>query len=147
MGPKPQTPSTQPTTEKLTQAEIDEKSWYEGIPHSLQPDIRSSLIDEHLSRKYLGYRSFARFAASDTDFFVLRRFDYLNARVLLTLQDQLSALEEELEALEANLMRKDAEDIDNGTLRPDPVPRRSELIALISEKTEKYSENTASTTL
>lgn len=109
----------------------------------VQHDVRSWLIDDHLSRKYLGYRSFARFAASDTDFFVLRRFDYLNTRVLLTLQDELSALEEELEALERNLMRKDAEDIDDGTLRPDPVPRRSELIALISEKIEKYSEHTA----
>lgn len=91
----------------------------------------------------MGYRSFARFAASDTDFFVLRRFDYLNTRVLLTLQDELSALEDELETLEQSLRRKDAEEIDNGTLRPDPVPRRAELIALISEKIDRYSEYTA----
>lgn len=92
----------------------------------------------------MGYRSFARFAASDTDFFVLRRFKYLNTRVLLTLQDELSALEEDLETLEQSLMRKDAEGIDNGTLRPDPVPRRAALIALISEKVDRYSEDTAS---
>lgn len=94
----------------------------------------------------MGYRSFARFAASDTDFFVLRRFDYLNARVLFALQDELSALEEELEMLEQSLRRKDAEDIDNGTLRPDPVPRRAELIALISEKMDRYSEDAGFTT-
>lgn len=91
----------------------------------------------------MGYRGFARFAASDTDFFVLRRFDYLNARVLLNLQDELSALEEELETLEQSLRRKDAEDVDNGTLRPDPVPRRAELIALISDKMDRYSEDPA----
>lgn len=63
--------------------------------------------------------------------------------MLLTLQDELSALEEELEALEQSLRRKDAEDIDNGTLRPDPIPGRAELIALISEKVDRYSEDTA----
>lgn len=63
--------------------------------------------------------------------------------MLLTLQDELSALEEELETLEQSLRRKDAEGIDNGTLRPDPVPRRAALIALISEKVDRYSEDTA----
>lgn len=32
MGSKSQRPSAQPTTERLTRVEIDEKSWYEGIP-------------------------------------------------------------------------------------------------------------------
>lgn len=74
---------------------------------------------------------------------MLRRFDYLNARILLALQNELSDLEEELEMLEQSLRRRDAEDVDNGTLRPDPVPRRAELMTLISEKMDKYSEHTA----
>lgn len=43
--------------------------------------------------KYIGYRGFCKFVASDDDFFVLRRFSTLSSRVLLALQDELSELE------------------------------------------------------
>ena len=50
--------------------------------------------------KYVGYKAFSEWAASDNDFFVLRRFGALNTRVILKLQDEISELEEELEKLE-----------------------------------------------
>ncbi|KAJ2901931.1 hypothetical protein MKZ38_001232 [Zalerion maritima] len=42
---------------------------------------------------YMGYADFSRVVASDPDFFVLRRFDTLNARVLLTLHDNIAELD------------------------------------------------------
>jgi hypothetical protein len=91
-----------------------------------------------IPRKYTGYRGFASFVASDTDFFVLRRFDKLNARVLLTLQDQLATLEERLEELDNKYSARNAPDIDNGTCRGDQ-PDRTELIDQISVKVREYS--------
>src|SRR5256885_335977 len=50
--------------------------------------------------KYIGYEGFSTFVASDNDFFFLRRFGTLHARVLLSLQDQLVELEQRLKDLE-----------------------------------------------
>ncbi|KAI2464616.1 hypothetical protein F4781DRAFT_436213 [Annulohypoxylon bovei var. microspora] len=99
----------------LTQNEIDEKSW-----------------------KYTGYRGFANFVASDPDFFVVRRFDTLNARVLSTLQGHLSALEERLNKLDEKYSAKSAEDVHNGSIRDDQ-PDRAALSMQICDKLKDYS--------
>src|ERR1700722_559445 len=72
--------------------------------------------DELLNKpwKYTGYRVFSQFIASDNDFFVLRRFGTLNARVILALQDQLSKLEEDLEEIDNRCSRLNAGNINNG---------------------------------
>lgn len=59
--------------------------------------------DEKLKKpwKYLGYRAYSSFLASDDNFLVFRRFGNLNARVLLFLQDQICRFEERLEELDA----------------------------------------------
>ena len=54
--------------------------------------------------KFIGYRAFCKFVASDDDFFVLRRFSVLTSRVLLSLQDELSELQSKPEAVEEDLM-------------------------------------------
>ena len=46
--------------------------------------------------KYLGYRAFCEWSASDNELFVLRRFTALNTRVILKMQDEIVQLEEEL---------------------------------------------------
>jgi len=51
--------------------------------------------------KYYGYPDFCRFMASDNDFFLLRRFGELNARVLLKMQFEIARLEKTLIALDA----------------------------------------------
>lgn len=71
--------------------------------------------------KYLGYRSFSQFVSSDNDLFVLRRFGTLSARVLLALQDQLSQVEEQLEALGEHHRRNDVQDIRNASFREETV--------------------------
>ncbi|KAL0783585.1 hypothetical protein CaCOL14_001492 [Colletotrichum acutatum] len=82
--------------------------------------------------KYIGYKGYSSFITSEDDFFILRRFDTLNVRVALALQDELSGLEEELEALDNEFSERAAGDYNNDefliqqhTLRKLPVaPRR-----------------------
>jgi hypothetical protein len=103
-------------SQDLTYGDIDDKGW-----------------------KYTGYRQFSRFTASSPDFFLVRRFDVLNARVALNLQDQLSELEERLEAMDILYSRKEARDVNNGTFR-DELPDRAALLAEIQSKLVQYSQ-------
>lgn len=53
-----------------------------------------------------GYPNLAAFLDSDENFMLYRRFGYLQSRILLHKQDELRALEEQLDRLD----RKDAAD-------------------------------------
>jgi hypothetical protein len=46
--------------------------------------------------KYTGYRIFSRWMATDNDFLIVRRFGNLNARIILSMQDDIVQLEEQL---------------------------------------------------
>ena len=91
--------------------------------------------------KYLGYQSFSAFVASDNDFFVLRKFGALSARVLLALQDELSRLEEKLEALELGVREKDAPDIHNGSFRQETQGDRRALVCEVQRLLREYSQS------
>ena len=91
--------------------------------------------------KYLGYHSFANFIASDADFFILRRFGALNARVLLGLQDQLSQLEERLNELEDHLRSKNGPNIHNGSFRQETQKERAQLLSLAQSILHDYSKS------
>lgn len=99
---------------EITQEELDAKPW-----------------------KYIGYKDFAAFVASDEDFFVLRRFDRLHSRVLLALQADIAWLEESLDVLDARLSAKDARDVDNGSVREDQHDRKA-LLSRISQQLRNY---------
>ncbi|KAF2470794.1 uncharacterized protein BDR25DRAFT_369291 [Lindgomyces ingoldianus] len=90
--------------------------------------------------KYVGYRGFCDFVVSDNDFFVLRRFSQLTARVLLALQDELSELEEQLQLLENHLSDPASPDVHNGSLREETSETRLELIREIDKKLRAYNE-------
>ena len=104
-----------PAPSELSQVEVGSKPW-----------------------KYAGYRSFCEFVSSDDNFFVLRRFGALSARVLLNLQDQLACLEEELEAREQELRQTD-EDIHNGSFRGDTDGKRKNIITEAQRVLREYS--------
>lgn len=93
--------------------------------------------------KYLGYEAYAQFIASDDDFFILRRFSYLTARVLLSLQDELLVHEDELAAIEVAVRKEDL-DVHNGAFRSDreTEPKRKELVRVIATKLKEYSTKT-----
>ncbi|KAF2874720.1 hypothetical protein BDV95DRAFT_626391 [Massariosphaeria phaeospora] len=60
-------------------------------------------VDEQAKRdqawKYEGYQAFSRWMASEDDFFVFRRFEALNAGVILWMQDRITQVEKRLEEI------------------------------------------------
>lgn len=102
--------------------------------------------------------------AASSDFFVVRRFDRLHTRIILTLQAQASELERRLDNLDKRLSNRNArlrtmgveaseyvdlrtvettygndelEEINNGSVRYDIV-ERAELVAAITSKIAEY---------
>ena len=99
----------------------------------------SKLDVEEKPWKYVGYRGYTEIISSDDDFYVLRRFDNINVRLALRLQDDISSLEERLEYLDVAYSSKEAQDLNNGTFRDD-LEDRAELLDLLLEKVEQYSK-------
>lgn len=75
--------------------------------------------------------------STDDDFFAIRRFDRLHCRVLLTLQDHLVKLEDELDLLDGRLSEPAAKDVNNGSVRSDQ-PERVELLEKTAKKLSAY---------
>ncbi|KAI9790794.1 MAG: hypothetical protein M1816_004752 [Peltula sp. TS41687] len=90
--------------------------------------------------KYKGYRDFTRWVATDSDFFILRRFKVLNTRVLLSMQDNISQLEARLDRLDTEHSRVEAADVDNGTFRNDPVEDRRAILRQLEVDLKAYNE-------
>lgn len=89
--------------------------------------------------KFIGYKGYADFIASDNDFLILRRFGTLSARVALSLQDEISELEHRLGEYDAKYSDRNARDVNNGTFR-DELPDRKELFQIIADKICRYSK-------
>lgn len=105
-------------------------------------DLRQDEIDLKPS-KYRGYRKYSEFIASDDDFFILRRFGAISARIALSLQDQVAILEERLIVLDKKYDRRDSVDVKNGAFREDQGDR----IVVLKEMEEaltKYSKSAPS---
>ncbi|KAK7994535.1 hypothetical protein PG991_016123 [Apiospora marii] len=88
--------------------------------------------------KYVGYRGYSEFKSSDDDLLVFRRFSVLNTRILLSLQDKVCALEQELMETDMRYAAKDADDFHNGTFRED-LPDRRELLEEIANTLAQYN--------
>lgn len=95
--------------------------------------------------KYIGYKVFSRWMASDQTFFILRRFGALNARVALSLQDEIVELEEKLNFMDKEYSSTEWPDVNNGSFRDDPFANiqddRGNLVRnTLPEKLAKYSK-------
>ncbi|KAI0386071.1 hypothetical protein F5Y04DRAFT_275677 [Hypomontagnella monticulosa] len=90
--------------------------------------------------KYIGYKGYSSFLASEDEFFVLRRFDSLNIRIALSLQDELSVLEEELSEIDRKYSERDTTvAVNNGTFRYDQQDL-TRLLSRIEQKVRHYNE-------
>ncbi len=89
--------------------------------------------------KYIRYKGYAKFIASDNDFYIVRKFALLNTRVTLALQDQIAVLETDLDELDAQYSKRDADNPHNESFR-DNREDRTELIEKLTRKLAKYSE-------
>ena len=76
-----------------------------------------------------------KWTASDDDFFVLRRFGELSARVLLRLQQRIVTLEEDLQQMDRVGVEKG---FNNGTFRYDPIGPRQQLLDELTSRLEQY---------
>jgi hypothetical protein len=122
---------------------LDSRNHFLAMAASVNPKpaVASSISDhENKPWKYIGYRTFTSFIASDNDFFILRRFSTLAVRVLLVLQDELSELEDQLAIIDARLSDPLAPDVHNGSFRQETSELRLELIREIDQKLRSYSE-------
>jgi hypothetical protein len=99
-------------------------------------------VEERLLKpwKYIGYHAFSSFISSDNDFFFLRQFGTLHARVLLALQDEIVALESKLQDLDRWASRKEERDLHNGSFRQDCVKERVGLLGMLEVKLFRYGE-------
>ncbi|KAL8998395.1 MAG: hypothetical protein Q9169_002523 [Polycauliona sp. 2 TL-2023] len=73
--------------------------------------------------------------ASDDDFFVIRRFEKLGARVALLMQNGIAQLEEQLRAEDVSCTYQGG---DNGTFSGDPYVRRQEIMNELVGRLERY---------
>ena len=76
-----------------------------------------------------------KWMASDNDFFVLRRFGQIAARVLLRMQDRIAKLEEDLRCLDQVCMEAG---LNNGTFRYEPKLERNGILDELSWRLEQY---------
>jgi hypothetical protein len=133
------TPSDGPISSGITP--LTEIQDYDAS-NSTMPSAKPT--SEEIARKewkYTGYRGFCDFVSSDDDFFVIRRFGALSARVILALQDQLSALESDLLTIDRQLSSKDCLDVHNGSFRRDRDTERWLLIQQIHSMLKEYSKS------
>jgi hypothetical protein len=116
--------SSIPSTERTT-----------GTPPTLTPPLTEQEIQAK-PWKYMGYRGYSEFIASDVDFLVLRRFS--NVRIALLLQDQVTEAEEMLRKLDGEYSQRDSEDVNNGTFRDD-LKERQVVTMMLKERLTEYS--------
>ena len=113
------------------------------------PRVPHSPSDRRQAWKYEGYPALSNWMKSSNDFFVLRRFGELNARVLLTLQGRIAAKEKELHELDKALRETTSYVDDKASIamvRNDSVLHdsqypngRAQLIDSIKELLKEYS--------
>jgi hypothetical protein len=113
----------------------------EGASQIQQPREAPLSIEEVQTKpwKYIGYKTFSSWVGSDNDFFVIRRFDCLNARVILSLQWELSELERKLKKIDDRLSARNSPSVNNGSFRWDD-PERKNLIEDLYKKLKQYSK-------
>lgn len=111
------------------------------------PENGANHVDER-AWKHIGYPGFCTFSAIDDDFFLLRRFNELNIRVLLSIQFEIIQLEKQLEHLDQAC--RDDPDEGNAANRMDSLAwdhsphnerhRRGDLLRELQPLLQKYSE-------
>ncbi|KAJ3539468.1 hypothetical protein NM208_g5477 [Fusarium decemcellulare] len=131
--------SQRPSAEEASSSITQQASPSQSLPSDRDEAPPSTHEIQQKPWKFIGYKGYSTFLASEDDFFILRRFDELNRRVALARQDEIMQLEEELTELDETYSKRDMQDFDNGTLRGDLEDRKA-LLELIDGKLYRYNE-------
>jgi hypothetical protein len=99
-------------------------------------------VEKPIPWRDVGYRGFSEWMASSNDFFLVRRFGALNARVLLLLQDRIVQKEGELKDLDddAGVNNLTGPEALSNSIRDDPNDERETLLQEIKSMLDEYSE-------
>jgi hypothetical protein len=91
--------------------------------------------------KYEGYPAFSKWIATSDDLMLFRRFEHLNARVLLGLQARLIGKEKELLALDDEAKNKPDDDPESRSdiIQHDPFKRRRKHMEEMQRALKEYS--------
>jgi hypothetical protein len=92
-----------------------------------------------------GYPLQAAFQSSESSWSIYRAFNYLHARVILDLQDELRCLEEDLEEVDlesqgADRLRSRKDDLEYADSHGEVPSARAQLIETIRSKLVNYGE-------
>jgi hypothetical protein len=84
--------------------------------------------------------------ATDNAFLIVRRFGNLNARIALSMQDDIVQLEEQLNIIDGALCERNIDPkTNNGSFRNDPWADRTDIIKnQLPKKLAEYSESSGS---
>ncbi|KAL2842798.1 hypothetical protein BJX68DRAFT_270430 [Aspergillus pseudodeflectus] len=96
------------------------------------------LAKDKRAKKDIGYAGYVELIASADNFWIFRRFDRLNARVMLSMQDEIVDLEQNLDAVDKTAAAEAGDDVNNGTFRNDTNARRRSLVHTAREKLGNY---------
>ncbi|KAI0134587.1 hypothetical protein BJ170DRAFT_679473 [Xylariales sp. AK1849] len=136
------------------------------VVETVDPELPTTNELHEYPWKYIGYKDFTSYVASDPDFFAVRRFDRLHTRAILTLQAQLVEIEEKLDSLDKRYSSRNVKllgikspqvidrsstetlpndedekpqlrDINNSSVRDD-LPERARLVAEMTLKLAEY---------
>lgn len=107
-----------------------------SITNSTEEQLPSDYIQRQW--KYVGYKGFSEFLASDPDFDIFRRFGAIGVRAILALQDELVELEAQLDEFEKPLMQVDECKVHNGTFREETQEVRLAIMSEIQTKLRVY---------
>jgi hypothetical protein len=144
-------PISYPEMEKRKLLKQSGSPWTKPVYPTHQVIDLNDKKKEEMQAKYVGYPGLATWMASSPDFFILRRFDYLNTRILLTLQDRIVEKEEQLKLLDLNKVWEkipnDADDLlhsrsMNGSVRQFLDEETRQLLDEIKDLLKEYSEST-----
>ncbi|KAF1969059.1 hypothetical protein BU23DRAFT_591869 [Bimuria novae-zelandiae CBS 107.79] len=102
-------------------------------------------IEDEFSRpdKFLGYKAFSAWMASEDDFFIIRRFQDLNARTILWMQDRIARLEQDLKGMDDYIEKSDpSAKLRNSSLRWDEkyMEPRHRLMRELSTQLHQYNQ-------
>ena len=95
-----------------------------------------SVVNDHVK----GYPSVAAFLDSDDGFSIYRRFGYLQSRILLQKQSELSILENQLHALELEILNDDEDALCHQKLFGPNADKHCQLLESIESKYCSYGQ-------
>ena len=109
---------------------------------------KSMTMDHEYKRsqawKHRGYGDFSEWMASSNDFFIIRRFGALNARILLFMQYRITCLENDLKHIDVEVENSPNPAARNNSLKHDHGSIREEIIEQLIPLLKEYSKSKGS---